>query len=102
MAKKVTDTKVLSAMAKHFDRFQESEDFAEILNNFTSLCELLDIHPTHFVNFYPDLKVSVLRLWQIFQQKKTYKFKYRIFDLIYRIKLFEPGEGGGGRRGIQQ
>ena len=60
MAKKVTDTKVLSAMAKHFDRFQESEDFAEILNNFTSLCELLDIHPTHFVNFYPDLKVSVL------------------------------------------
>ena len=58
MAKKVTDTKVLAAVAKHFDRFQESEDFAEILNNFTSLCELLDIHPTHFVNFYPDLKVS--------------------------------------------
>ena len=58
MAKKVTDTKVLAAVAKHFDRFQESEDFAEILNNFTSLCELLDIHPTHFVNFYPDLKVG--------------------------------------------
>ena len=59
MAKKVTDSKVLSAIAKHYDRFHESEDFAEILNNFTSLCELLDIHPTHFVNFYPDLKVSV-------------------------------------------
>ena len=58
MAKKVTDTKVLSAVAKHFDRFQESENFAEILNNFTSLCELLDIRPTHFVNFYPDLKVN--------------------------------------------
>ena len=58
MAKKVTDTKVLAAVAKHFDRFQESENFAEILNNFTSLCELLEIHPTHFVNFYPDLKVS--------------------------------------------
>ena len=103
MAKKVTDTKVLSAVAKHFDRFQESEDFAEILNNFTSLCELLDIHPTHFVNFYPDLKVSVPRLGLIFQQKKSYKFKYKIkSDLIYRIKLFQSGEGGGGRRGIQQ
>ena len=57
MAKKVTDTKVLGAVAKHFDKFHESENFSEILNNFTSLCELLEIQPTHFVNFYPDLKV---------------------------------------------
>lgn len=58
MAKKVTDTKILSAVAKHYDKFHESENFCEILNNFTSLCELLEIQPTHFVNFYPDLKVK--------------------------------------------
>ena len=60
MAKKVTDTKVLGAVAKHFDKFHESENFSEILNNFTSLCELLEIQPTHFVNFYPDLKVRII------------------------------------------
>ena len=58
MAKKVTDTKVLGAVAKHFDKFHESENFGEILNNFTSICELLEIQPTHFVNFFPDLKVT--------------------------------------------
>ena len=58
MAKKVTDTKVLSAVAKHFDKFHESEDFGVVLNNFTSICELLEISPTHYVNFFPDLKVK--------------------------------------------
>jgi len=59
MAKKVTDTKILGAVAKHFDKFHESENFSEILNNFTGICELLEIQPTHFVNFYPDLKENV-------------------------------------------
>ena len=61
MAKKVTDTKDLSAVAKHFDKFHESEDFGVVLNNFTSICELLEISPTHYVNFFPDLKVGFFR-----------------------------------------
>ena len=58
MAKKVTDTKILSAVAKHFDKFHESENFDVVLNNFTSLCQLLEVQPTHFVNFFPDIKVT--------------------------------------------
>ena len=58
MAKKVTDTKILSAVAKHFDKFHESENFDVVLNNFTSLCQLLEVQPTHFVNFFPDVKVT--------------------------------------------
>ena len=66
MAKKVTDTKVLGAVAKHFDKFHESENFGEILNNFTSICELIEIQPTHFVNFFPDLKVTCKLIWTNF------------------------------------
>ena len=57
-AKKVTDTKILGAVAKHYDKFHETENFNEILNNFTSICELLEIQPTHYLNFYPDIKVN--------------------------------------------
>ena len=63
MAKKVTDTKILSAVAKHFDKFHESENFDVVLNNFTSLCQLLEVQPTHFVNFFPDIKVTNFKMF---------------------------------------
>ena len=77
MAKKVTDTKILGAVAKHFDKFHESENFSEILNNFTGICELLEIQPTHFVNFYPDLKVSELSIEVLIELSFLYcQFEY--------------------------
>ena len=51
------DAKVLAAAAKHFEKFYESEVFADILDNFASVCELLKVQPGNFVNFYPELKV---------------------------------------------
>ena len=54
------DPKTLAAAAKHFEKFYESEVFADILDNFASVCELLKVQPGNFVNFYPDLKVREL------------------------------------------
>lgn len=90
MAKKVTDTKVLSAVAKHFDKFHESEDFGVVLNNFTSICELLEISPTHYVNFFPDLKVKAGCLVIIFILSV---FKFMVIDtgsliIISQNRLF--------------
>ena len=51
------DPKILAAAAKHFEKFYESEVFADILDNFASVCELLKVQPGNFVNFYPELKV---------------------------------------------
>ena len=51
------DPKTLAAAAKHFEKFYESEVFADILDNFASVCELLKVQPGNFVNFYPELKV---------------------------------------------
>ena len=73
----MTDTKILGAVAKHFDKFHESENFSEILNNFTGICELLEIQPTHFVNFYPDLKVSELFM-KVFIQLSFYTVNLNI------------------------
>jgi len=53
---KEKDPKVLAAAAKHFQKFYESEVFSDIVNNFASVCELLDVHPGSFVSFYPALK----------------------------------------------
>ena len=53
------DPKVLAAAAKHFEKFYESEVFADIIDNFASVCELLKVQPGHFVNFYSDLKVRL-------------------------------------------
>jgi len=53
------DPKVLAAAAKHFEKFYESEVFADIIDNFASVCELLKVQPGHFVNFYSDLKANV-------------------------------------------
>ena len=54
------DPKILAAAAKHFEKFYESEVFADILDNFASVCELLKVHPGNFVNFYPELKVWLI------------------------------------------
>jgi hypothetical protein len=54
------DPKTLAAAAKHFEKFYESEVFADILDNFASVCELLKVQPGNFVNFYPELKVKQL------------------------------------------
>ena len=51
------DPKVLAAAAKHFEKFYESEVFSDIINNFATVCELLEVQPGNFVNFYQDLKV---------------------------------------------
>ena len=32
--------------------------FADIMDNFASVCELLGVQPGNFTHFYPDLKVS--------------------------------------------
>ena len=32
--------------------------FADIKNNFDSVCELLEIQPGLFIHFYPELKVN--------------------------------------------
>lgn len=50
------DPKVLAAAAKHFEKFYESEVFSDIINNFATVCELLEVQPGNFVNFYQDLK----------------------------------------------
>ena len=31
--------------------------FGDIIDNFTSVCELLELRPGQFTTFYPDLKV---------------------------------------------
>ena len=51
------DPKILAAAAKHFEKFYESEVFADILDNFASVCELLEVPGGNFANFYPELKV---------------------------------------------
>ena len=51
------DPKVLAAAAKHFEKFYESEVFSDIINNFATVCELLQVQPGNFGNFYQDLKV---------------------------------------------
>jgi len=53
------DPKILAAAAKHFEKFYESEVFADILDNFASVCELLKVQPGNFVNFYPELKANL-------------------------------------------
>jgi len=53
------DPKILAAAAKHFEKFYESEVFADILDNFASVCELLEVPGGNFANFYPELKVNL-------------------------------------------
>ena len=71
------DPKVLAQAAKHFEKFFTSEVrsgrlkkriksywrmifqvFADIMDNFASVCELLKVQPGNFTHFYPDLKVN--------------------------------------------
>ena len=51
------DPKILAAAAKHFEKFYESEVFSDIVNNFATVCELLEVQPGNFVSFYTELKV---------------------------------------------
>ena len=96
MAKKVTDTKVLSAVAKHFDKFHESEDFGVVLNNFTSICEHLEISPTHYVNFFPDLSLSIKQYYdkrivpylRILVTQKKSKSTHLIRDYFWQLGVF--------------
>jgi len=53
------DPKVLAQAAKHFEKFFTSEVFADIMDNFASVCELLDVQPGNFTHFYPDLKANL-------------------------------------------
>ena len=56
------DPKVLAAAAKQFEKFYESEVFADIVNSFAAVTELLEVQPGSFVNFYPELKVIKIKL----------------------------------------
>merc|ERR1712222_117577 len=53
------DPKVLAQAAKHFEKFFTSEVFADIMDNFASVCELLGVQPGNFTHFYPDLKANL-------------------------------------------
>ena len=44
--------------------------FADIMDNFSSVCELLEIQPGHYTHFYQELKVNN-RLYNI-QHRKTH------------------------------
>lgn len=43
MAAKQHDSKTISLVAKHFEKFFASEVFSEIIDNFATVCELLGI-----------------------------------------------------------
>ena len=75
MEKGGKDQKVLAQAAKHFEKFftsevrwrssreqmlleDDSQVFADIMDNFASVCELLGVQRGNFTHFYPDLKVS--------------------------------------------
>ncbi len=51
------DNKTAARVAKHFDLFYYSEVFEDIIDNFSTVCEILQIQPTNYVNFYSTLKV---------------------------------------------
>ena len=53
------DNKVAAQVAKHFDKFYYSEVFSDIIDHFSSVCEILQIQPTNFSNFYETLKVRM-------------------------------------------
>ena len=47
--------------------------FADIMDNFASVCELLGVQPGNFTHFYPDLKVS---------KESQYGWKLRFLRMI--------------------
>jgi len=59
MDKKQFDTKTITAAAKHFEKFYQSESFPDIIDHFATVCELLRVSPTNLVNFYPHIKEHV-------------------------------------------
>ena len=68
------DPKVLAAAAKQFEKFYESEVFADIVNSFAAVTELLEVHPGSFVNFYPELKVIKINQFIILCSDESWVF----------------------------
>ena len=66
------DRAAQAAASKHFDKFFASEVFADVVDNFGSVCELLEIQPGSFSSFYPVLKVGLyLKIFKKLLSVKT-------------------------------
>jgi len=59
MDRKKHDIKTITAASKTFEKFYASEVFSDIIDHFTTVCELLEIQSTNFVSFYPELKENI-------------------------------------------
>jgi len=96
------DNSVVAAASKSFDKFFSSEVFADVVDSFGTVCELLEIQPGQFSSFYPILKTNIkscagMNLFKLLDEKISHPI-YNDHSAASNIKMTVIGCGPTGLR----